>query len=160
MKSRKIILTMTSIFVGFTAGAACVCRVYWKYRKSADEKLNRLRGYYSLLNQWLQLKQSGISLEQYFIGHSYKTIAIYGLGELGMRLQEEIKGSAVNMHCAIDKKAEEVYSDIKVYYPEDCPKDIDVIVVTPTFAFEKIREELSRYTDCPIISLEEILFSL
>ena len=160
MKGKKILGAIAFGFIGFLSGGALFCKLHWISKRKSNEKLERLRGYYSLLNQWLQLKHLDISLDKYFFNHSYHTVAIYGMGELGMRLYEELKGSEVKVRCAIDKKADSIYSDLEVYCLEDCPKDIDVIVVTPTFAYGEIKEELSCYVDCPIISLEDVLFEM
>lgn len=160
MKGKEIILAGLSAVAGIAIGGTAVYKLRSVSGNESDKKIERLKGYYALLNQWLQLSQSNISLERYFLENKYNSIAIYGMGELGMRLYEEIKDSAVKVKCAIDKNAETVYAELPVCYPENCMKDIDVIVVTPTFAYTEIANELSEYVDCPIISLDDVVFGL
>jgi hypothetical protein len=47
-----------------------------------------------------------------------------------------------------------------VYSPEDSLKEVDAIVVTAIASFDEIKGNLSSKVDCPIISLEKILFEV
>ena len=42
---------------------------------------------------------------------------------------------------------------------DDLP-ETDVIVVTAIYFYEEIREELSQLVDCPIISLEDVVYEI
>ena len=114
----------------------------------------------NVLNQWLLLKNEGKSLADYFVNNSYKNIAVYGMGELGNRLIEELKSSDINVRYGIDKNVQSVYSEIEVIDLESKIENVDVIVVTAVFAFEEIENELSKRTDIPIVSLEEVIYEI
>jgi len=112
-----------------------------------------------MLNQWLMLKQEGKSLEKYFIDNGYKTVAIYGMGEMGNRLYDELKNSTeVTVKYAVDQNAASTYAEIDVIDKDDEYEDADVMVVTATFAFDDISEELSEKVEFPIVSLEDVVF--
>ena len=52
-----------------------------------------------------------------------------------------------------------IVNDLLIIHPdEDCPK-ADAIVVTAVTAFIEIDEFLYEKVDCPIISLEDIIYS-
>lgn len=122
-----------------------------------DGKLLKFKSYYNLLNQWLILKNRGIDLAEYFIGNGLKRVAIYGMGEIGCRLWEELHDGPVDVLCGIDKEGGSPYGSLRVYtYNESWP-EVDVIVVTAVFAFDKVRADLSKKTDARIISLEDVL---
>ena len=112
-----------------------------------------------MLNQWLLLKQEGKSLEKYFAENGYKTIAIYGMGEMGNRLYDELKNSSVvEIKYAIDKNAAGTYSELEVFDPDDEMTEVDAVIVTAIFAFDEIEDELSEKIQCPIISLEDVVY--
>jgi phosphoglycerate dehydrogenase-like enzyme len=114
-----------------------------------------------MLNQWLSLKQQGKSLEQYFIDNGYKSIAIYGVGEMGARLCEELKGTSIEVKYGIDKNASSTYSELEVKdAAEYVYEKVDVIVVTAIFAFDEIYGVMESKVDCPILSLEDIVFGV
>ena len=47
-----------------------------------------------------------------------------------------------------------------IYFPEDELPKVDAIVVTPYSAMESIKAMLKNKVDCPIISLEEVVWSV
>ena len=47
-----------------------------------------------------------------------------------------------------------------VYSLEDELPDTDVIVVTPYASFKEIKEILEEKVSCPIVSLEEVVWSV
>ena len=48
----------------------------------------------------------------------------------------------------------------EVYFPEDVLPPTDAIVVTPYSIFETIKPMLEKRVTCPIISLEDIVWSV
>lgn len=127
--------------------------------KEKEKKTNKFKKYYNILNQWLYNKNQGIEISEYFIKKGYNNIAIYGMGELGSRLYEELKGSLINITYAIDKVAYSKYSEIKIVEASQDLDEVDVIVVTPIFDYESIKETLEEKTDNTIISLEDIFMN-
>ena len=113
-----------------------------------------------MLNQWLALKQEGKSLETYFLENGYKTIAIYGMGEMGNRLYDELKGTSIKVKYAVDQNVNGTYSDIKVVDKDEEFEDVDVMVVTAVFAYCEIEEEVGSKVSFPIISLEDVVFEV
>ncbi len=157
---KKGILGILATVTGAVAGAAAMN--YYKSKKVTEkaEKVDKFKGYYNLLNQWLVIKHEGKSLDNYFLMQGYKSIAIYGMGELGNRLYEELRNTEVTVKYAIDKKAESTYSELNVVSLEDELETVDAVVVTATFAFDEICEELENVLDCPIVSLETVVYDL
>ena len=113
-----------------------------------------------MMNQWVAVKQEGKNLADYFEEQGYKSIAIYGMSYAGERLLEELKGSDIRVKYGIDKNAGNIFLDVNMVTMEDELKPVDAIVVTPIFFFDDIEEELSQKIDCPIISLEDVLYEV
>lgn len=135
------------------------------YRKrqlqTAQWNVKRFQAHFWLLNHWLEIKNEGKSVASYFEAMGYHRIAVYGMAELGNRLMEDLKGSAIQIDYGIDRDIPCSIAWIdKVYYPEDELPETDAIVVTPYSMFGEIKEQLGRRVGCPIISLEEVVWSV
>ena len=78
----------------------------------------------------------------------------------GLRLAEELENSNIEIKYGIDKNAEAICSDIDVVTMQDQLTEVDAVVVTPIVFFNEIEKELSEKLDCPIISLEDILYEI
>ena len=82
------------------------------------------------------------------------------MGELGNHLYEELKNSSIQVKYAIDKNVDSTFSDLEVCSLEDELEDVDVVVVTAVFAFDEIVDEISDRVNCPVISLEDVVYEL
>lgn len=154
---KGIIVTLSSM-AGAVVGAIAIEKLQSKVIEQKNDKVNKFKSYYNMLNQWLILKQDGKTLVNYFTDNNYKTIAIYGMGEMGERLYEELKDSSVEVKYAIDKNTTSMYSRLEVYDPDDTLEKVDAVIVSAVFAFDEIEENLSGKFDCPIISLEDVIY--
>ena len=125
-----------------------------------DQKINKFKNYYNMLNEWLYLKQNGTSLDTYFKKNDYNSIAIYGMGEMGNRLYDELKQSDIEVKYVIDKNFASVYSELEVLDPEEEFPEVDVVVVTATFAFDEIENSIENKVNCPIVSLEDVVYEV
>lgn len=132
-------------------------------KKNAEkqERIDKFKNYYNMLNQWLILKQDKKTLISYFEENNYKKIAIYGMGEMGNRLYDELKGSNIEISYVIDQNAMLTYAEVPVIDPEEDEfEEVDVIIVTATFAFDEITEIISGKCDCDIVSLDDVVFGV
>ncbi len=161
---KKTIIKAMAVLAGGTAGAvagsAATSSVMGKILKEKEEWFNKVVSYYHLYNQWLSIRQQGKSLVEYFEKNQYKTVAIYGMKELGERLFDELKDSDITVKYIIDKKADELYADIDIVTPDEKLEPVDVIVVTATYYFDEIEEMLSEKVEYPVISLEDIIYEV
>ncbi len=110
------------------------------------------------MNQWLTLKQKGITLKPYFDKHGYKKVAIYGMSFLGERLLDDLKAIGIEVAYGVDKNALNIYSEIDVITPDKTMEPVDAVIVTSSYYFETIEEELEEKVDWDIVSLEDILY--
>lgn len=158
---KKGSVAFVSALLGAVAGVAGNNVLSQKKIDQKAEKVDKFKSYYNMLNQWLLLKQEGKSLERYFTENGYKTIAIYGMGEMGNRLYDELKNSTVvEIKYAIDKNAASTYSELNVIDVDDEMDEVDAVIVSAIFAFDEIEEELSEKISCPIISLEDVVYEV
>lgn len=97
-----------------------------------------------------------VSLEK----NGYKKIAIYGMSYAGETLVDELKGAGIEVVYGIDKNADLIYAEVDVMTVDDDFAPVDAIVVTAITFFDEIEGMLSEKMDCPIISLEDILYEV
>ena len=113
-----------------------------------------------MMNQWVKVKQEGKSLAVYFETNGFKKIAIYGMSYAGETLVDELKNTGITVAYGIDKRADSLYADLEIVTMEDDLGDVDAIVVTAITFFDEIEEQLLEKIDCPILSLEDILYEV
>ena len=153
-----------SLLAGGTIGALSGILGVGKYavgklhdmKKMSDKHL----ALYLMMDQWVAVKQEGKNLSSYFEGKGYNKIAIYGMSFAGERLVRELKNTKVIIEYGIDQNAVKLNADINIYTPEEDLQEVDAVVVTPIFFFDEIEEKLAKKFKCPIISLEEVLFTV
>lgn len=131
---------------------------------SAKPKKNdKFKLYYNVLNQWLYLKHNNKNLSEYFERKEYKRIGIYGLGELGNRLIDELKDTKTEVVYGVDKNINNTFCPVSAFVLEEISnveEDIDAMVVTPVFAYDEVARELKDKVNCDIVSLEDVVFDL
>nr|WP_294492572.1 hypothetical protein [uncultured Anaerosporobacter sp.] len=125
-----------------------------------EKKVDKFRSYYNLYDYWLEAVSRGVKVENYFLENGIERIAIYGMGDLGMQLARQLENSPITVEYVIDKG---IYAD-KVIYDmrslEDDLSGVDAMIITPIFAYDKIESQIKSKFDCPIISIEDVVYAL
>ena len=104
-KITTVIKMLFGMSLGYAGGTIINKKVVAKQKKQID----KFKSYYKILNQWMIFLHQDKSLDQYFIQRKYKRIAIYGMGELGNRLYEELENSSVEIVYVIDQEASSIF---------------------------------------------------
>ncbi|MDE6845120.1 MAG: hypothetical protein K2J99_05060 [Lachnospiraceae bacterium] len=154
---KKGTLTGLSLLLGASTGAAAVGFKQKKKDAATRDRLRKMGEFYELLLKWLEIEQKGHSIRSFFVENGYKTIAIYGMKELGERLFDELKDSEVEVKYIIDKQADTMYADVDIVTPEETLEEVDAIVVTAIHYMDEIEDMLEQKVEYPIISLEEVI---
>ena len=156
----KAISVLVGGAVGAVVGSTAIRNQMGKTVKKKEDFSQKILSYYFIYNQWLTLHQQGKSLVEYFEKNGYKTVAIYGMKELGERLYDELKDSDITVKYIIDKKADTINMDIDVVKPDADLEPVDVIVVTACYFFDTIDRKLGVSVDYPVVSLEDIIYEV
>ena len=152
---KKLFLLISSILTGMLAGAGIVKKIDGKLIEEAKDMSDKHLSLFLMMNEWVKIKQNGKNLLDYFVRN-----AIYGMSYVGETLLKELSGSEVEVVYGIDKNAEIIDQEFKVITMENPLEEVDVIVVTAITFYDEIEEKLSKKIDCPIISLEDILYEI
>lgn len=157
---KKGVIGALSLLAGAAGGAIGVGKVTGAKVNDRQKLADKHLALYLMMNQWVKVKQEGKNLASYFEQNGYKRIAIYGMSYAGETLIEELQGSDIQVAYGIDRNADTLYADIDIVTLEDSLGEVDAIVVTAITFFDEIEEKLSEKVDCPIISLEDILYEV
>ena len=112
------------------------------------------------LCRWLEIRDAGKRVADYLIAQNVRNIAIYGYGDLGIRLKKELQGSAVTVDYIIDRSVSARDVDCPTYQLSEQLPSVDLIVVTVHGLYAEIWEDIRRYVGYPISSLAHILFEI
>lgn len=156
----SILSAATGTLVGAIIGTRAIAQTVGKVGSQAKQLSDKHLALFLMMNQWVKVKQEGKSLSSYFEKNGYKEIAIYGMSYAGETLLNELKGTDICVAYGIDKNADVIYADVDVVSVEDTLKDVDAVVVTAITFFDEIEKMLDAKLDCPVLSLEDILYEV
>jgi len=120
--------------------------------------------YYKLLNQWMKNKAQNKKITDYLMDNGIKTIAIYGMGEVGQLLYEELKGEQVQVLYFIESAGgnsiEDRYGKRVIGVKEiNLQEKADAIIITPIYNFENIYNDIvDENVGTIVLSLEDIIY--
>ena len=162
-KDMKKVSCLTAIASGLLGGAigfwgkACLTG---RIIEKKQAKVSKFVGYFNLLDAWMTIKEEEKSMASYFEKNGYSQIAVYGLGKIGNHFLREMEGTDIKILYAIDAKGEKLNPNIPIYTLEDEIPKADVIVVTATFDYKNIKENLGQRTDVQIVSIDDVVREL
>lgn len=159
-KMKAVLMAMITTLIGVLAGLVYEGISQEKRIDKAEENTDKFRCFYHLLTHWVTLKQDGKNLKEYFEINGYKTVAVYGMKELGELLVEELKDSGIIIKYIVDKDTANIVSDLPKYSPDDKLDDVDVMIVTAIYYYQDIEEKMSQKVNFPVISLEDVVYGL
>lgn len=157
---KKGIISAISTVVGAAVGAGAIGSIREKEVQKWRNYSNKHLALYKMMCQWVMVKQENKKLADYFEKNNYKRIAIYGMSFAGDTLVDELKNTNIQVAYGIDKNAGSLYADFDILTMEDKLDEVDAVVVTAITFFDEIAEALCEKMDCPIISLEDILYEV
>lgn len=129
-----------------------------KERDSAYIRLNRTRENNKLLTRWMRVVHHGKKVLAVLEEKGYRSIAVYGMSDIGELLVEELRDTNVDLCYGIDRNADQISAEIPIYKPTDKLPAVDAIVVTAVYFYEDIFQTLRKNgVECPIISLNDVL---
>jgi len=160
MKLGTVAGTVIGGAIGATIGIGYEFIKEEKRLDKMEDNLKKFEAFYRLLVTWVEMKQEGKSLAEYFEFNNIKTIAIYGMKELGERLVRELEDSEIEIKYVIDQNIDNINTILKKVKPDDELEQVDAIVVTAIYYYQDIEEKMSSKVECEIISLEDVVYGM
>lgn len=159
---KKGITTILAALMGAAAGAGTLNYQKVKQHEKDCAVIKKNDAILKMFNQWLIIKQQGKSIADYLKENGYQKVAIYGMSYAGERLLDDLVGRGIEVVYVVDQKADRMFADVDLVTKDqiDRQKKIDTVIVTAIYFFDDIEEELSEIIQCPIISLEDIIYEM
>lgn len=115
---------------------------------------------FPVLDLWLKNYREGKKIEHFFYDNEYESIAIYGMGRLGVHVLFELIDSSIKVDYGIDQNDQLLIDEIEIIKPENINKmkKTDAIIITPIQYFNEIEKCLIDYGyEGDIISIAQIV---
>ena len=154
-------------------GAIIICAflsiIYWLFgaAKKENKKYCEMKALaekhfelYMLMTYWTRMSIEGKKTSDYFKERDIKDIAIYGMNYVGETLLRDLDNTGVEVKYGIDRNYSAISSSIQVFSLQQNLQEVGAIVVTPISNFDQLEYDLSKKVHCPIISLEDIIYTL
>lgn len=125
-----------------------------KVKDEKDKIYNRL------FHNWLLIIERGNGIEEYFYEKGIKEIAVYGYGNIGRHLVEQLIKTDISIKYIIDKNKKVVSDNIDVYHLTEKIPDVDAVIVTPICEYQSIKKKIENKVSGEIISMEDIIYEL
>lgn len=126
--------------------------------KNKDKTIQKYKKYYMLLLAWMGILESGNSLCSQLIKDGFRNIAVYGGRNVGWHFARQLQESEVTIKYIIDKiDLSGDFKSLPVYHPEDELPEVDAVIVTPVWDYQRIKQDLEKIVKCPVISLEDVI---
>lgn len=160
---KKVYLILAGIIggvIGAAAGTAAAGKRFQKQRVQLCALSDKHLTLFLMMDQWVKIRQDGKSVALYLEEKGYNRIAVYGIGYAGQTLLSELRNTQVQVMYGIDQNADDICSELKIVSKEDVLEAVDAVVVTAITSFDAIKKELENKMDCPILSLEDIVYEM
>lgn len=153
---KSTVLLIMSLVCG-AAGFRCW---YKKVFRKTKERADRYFMLFRMMDRWVRIHQEGRTLLSFFVQEGYQKIAIYGIGYAGETLLDELKDTGIQVAYGIDKNSELVCGDLEILSIDDYLENVDAVIVTAVADFGEIKKQLKRKMNCPILSLDNIIYEV
>lgn len=123
---------------------------------------NRNKKKFELICQWMKLKIQGISLMEFFQDRGIRSIAIYGMGEIGQLMYDELAmENETLIRYAIDQSGMRYVESLPTYCLDRNLPEVDAIVITPVLITDQLEEKIyETLGECVTFVFEELLYEL
>lgn len=132
-----------------------------KYEQKVFEK-KRNKKKLDLICQWVKLKNRGISLMEFFQDRGIRSIAIYGMGEIGQLMYDELTmENETLIRYAIDQSGKRYVESLPTYCLDKNLPKVDAIIITPVLITDQLEEKIyETLGECVTFVFEELLYEL
>lgn len=125
---------------------------------AAEElELSKYKMFTKILSNWVAANADHSYIADALLKLNYNKIAIYGYGNLGRLLYNEIKNSKCKVEYIIDKNEKVKEYGISVYHTVENLKPVDVVIVTAVLGYEEIEQMLNEKCALKCVPLDKII---
>lgn len=135
----------------------CGCDAAKRNVQSEGTQIHKLEAAWRILLKWMEIRQSGRNLEEYFKAKNIRSIAIYGMAELGRRLYDELENGDVEVKYILDRNPCGMEQIFELADLDGEKMDVDAVVVTVALAERQVAELIKDKGYQCVIGLSEVM---
>lgn len=113
--------------------------------------------YKTILKEWMCLTEQGKSISDILKKENIYTVAIYGMGNLGCRVYDELVAGGIAVPYVIDRNPKFLEEIVPVKAPEDAPEGVDAVIVAVSAEEKKIVTHYREKYGVCVMGVSEIL---
>ena len=149
-----VLLLIIGIVIGLCIGLFICLKFSLYVSKTKDKTVSKFKSYFVLVSKWaFHLLEEGNRFT--LIGNDEKySFAIYGAAEIGVLLYAQLKKQNADVRYFIDRTGATngtIKLDVKTYSISDELPPVDVVIISPYFEYEKIKEMIEKKHCCKYI---------
>lgn len=112
-----------------------------------------------IMSVWLRMCCRGNSVGKYLLEHGCRSVGIYGYGNMGHHLADDLEGNCIELKFIIDRRGQEGVWDApcQVYGIDDVLPEVDAVIVSVLHGWKELKSKLHEGGSTKIFSLVEIL---
>ena len=122
--------------------------------------VKKIGGLLATANRIIRANSRGKTISNKIEELGIRTMAIYGMGEIGERVMEDILlNSSVKLLYGIDIKAAELYMAVSVYTLQQAAgmEKPDLILLTVGGGSDSLKKEIREKMSCEVMTIGELL---
>jgi len=117
----------------------------------------RFKRHADIFKKWLLLEKKNHNICDIFLTNKEKKFAIYGYGQMGMLLMQDMLSQGIHLQYIIDKNADKIKCDLPIYKLEDAIPQIDILIVTIEDVYPIAKNISQRFPNCEIIRIDDLV---
>jgi len=118
--------------------------------------LSRFQKMFFVYNNWMELHEQGIFLENYLIQKGVHRVAVYGFSYIGKRLYHCLSQGKVQVSYFIDKNAEYLDGEVPIYQPDILLPFVDMIIISLVDGTDGIKNTLAVLSKAELCTVTEL----
>lgn len=154
-----VIICIVLILASFAGGIWLTYTRMLKETIKSRESYEKFHSMYQMLERLIYCKQAGYSIGGYLQQSGITKIAIYGCGDIGRILYNELLDEDIEVKYGIDKNTK-IDFPIEIRSLSESLDEVDAVIVTSIAYFSDIEEELRKLMKCRILALDDVIYEI
>ncbi len=164
MKVHRMALTagVAGIGIGGLLGWYFTGHKYCVQLDNSDDSVRKNQEIIRIYDVWMMVNGLGKSIGQFLKEQGIKSVAIYGMETLGVRVYYELlKTNEIEVKYALDQNPQIQIPGIKIYKPDmRLNIAIDAVIVTDLRSYDDVSVNLKKNGYSRVIALDEMLYAM
>lgn len=134
-----------------------ICKATDLICNDLNEIYDRQQNMNGLYSRWIQLQFNNRSIGSFIKRYGYKSVAIYGAGEIGTFILRDLKKDGIEIEYFVDRKKSGIIMKKKILSPNDNLPHVDLFIISLLQNEESVKSLLKEFGMKNIYTINEII---